>query len=138
MQKVLHYIEKNNLEIKLSFYSIIAVSGFLILMQTLFPDNYISGQISFYFSLITVSFCVIYIIFKKFNSPEFFLFPPVKFVFFYFLFQILVFNLSFTGHAVILNRQKYNELDDFIIETYDGDKVVKETLIEKIYKKLFK
>lgn len=138
MQKILYYIEKNNLEIKLSFYSIIAVTGFLILVQTLFPDNYISGRISYYFSLIAVSFCLIYLIFKKFNSPEFFLFPPTKFLFFYFFFHVLVINLSFTGNIAILNRQKYYELDEFIIETYDDERVIKETLIEKIYKKLFK
>lgn len=138
MLRILNFIEKNELEIRLSFYLIVINIGWIYFIINLFSKSNFSDDVSNYsFWIPSIAF-IIYLVFKKFNSSEFLLFPPIRFLFFYILFQALIGNVIFLGNGMILNRQKYNELDEFIIVTHDEEKKHKETFIEKIYKKLFK
>ncbi|KPH12031.1 hypothetical protein AMQ68_22100 [Chryseobacterium sp. ERMR1:04] len=138
MQKVVNFIERNELEIRLSFYLIVVNIIWMPFIVYLFSQSNFSDHVGNYFLWIPSIFFVIYIIVKKVKSSEFLLFPPIRFICFYFLFQALLFDASFSINNAILNRQKYDNLDEFITETNDEEIEEKETLVERIYKKIFK
>jgi hypothetical protein len=138
MQNIVRFLERNELELRLSFYLIIINIGWIYLMIIFFSQSNFYNAYNYSLWIPSVIF-IIYLIIKKINSGEFLLFAPVRLMFFYFLFQSLVLNMVTTSRSFILNRQKYNELGTFIIETYDEDNNKETTtFIEKIYKKLFK
>ncbi|ALR32319.1 hypothetical protein ATE47_18130 [Chryseobacterium sp. IHB B 17019] len=138
MQKIVNFIEKNELEIRLSFYLIVINIVWINFVVYLFSQSNLPNNVGNYSLWIPSIFFIIYIIIKSIKSSEFLLFPPIRFFCFYFLFQTLLFDASFSRNYAILNRQKYDNLDKFIIETYNDSKEIKVTLLEKIFNKLFK
>lgn len=138
MQKIVNFIRRNELEIRLSFYLIVINIVWIVFVVHLFSQSNFSDDIGNFSLWIPSIFFCIYIIIKSIKSSEFLLFPPIRFFCFYFLFQALLFDASFLINYAILNRQKYDNLDEFIIETYDESKETKTTFFEKIFNKLFK
>ncbi|MCD9618939.1 hypothetical protein [Chryseobacterium gleum] len=136
MQKVATFIDKNGLEIRLSVYLLAAVTLWAFLMLMLPLGISVFEKANLYFLYFAGALCIIYIAVKK--SQSFIFFTPIRFMFFYFLFKILIMNVGLGLNTAILNRQKYEMLDEFIIETYDEKKDVKVTFFEKIFNKLFK
>ncbi len=88
--------------------------------------------------LLPTFIAIIYLILKKVNSSEFLLFLPLRFLIINFALHILILNLTTNTFVSILNRQKYIDLEGFLIETYQDQFLEsKVTFIEKIYNKLF-
>lgn len=138
MQKIVNFIERNSFIIRLSFYLVIINFVWIVFVIKLFSGSNFSDSIYNYSLWIPSIIFVLYIIIKKFNSSEFLLFPVLKFGCFYLMFNALFATFFFFNGNAILNRQKYDNLDEFIIENYDDEESDKITLIEKFYKKIFK
>ncbi|MDR2206677.1 MAG: hypothetical protein LBE36_11060 [Flavobacteriaceae bacterium] len=138
-QKIEKFIERNNLEIKLCFYLFIGQTIWAILFGTFFWKSRLYEPITFTFLYIAGLGFIIYILIKKFGFLNI-IGVPVRFVFFYiFLLTIINMGISYGIGQTILNRQKYENLDEFIIETNDEtERNYKETFIERWYKKWFK
>jgi len=138
MQKVIRFLEKNELEIRISFYLIIINTGWIYFIVELFSGSNFNDNVFNYSLWIPSVIFVIYLIIKKFNSGEFLFFVPVRFALFYVFFHSLLFNIAYLSHNMILNRQKYNELETFIVYTFDDNEERTITFVEKIYNKIFK
>lgn len=136
MLKVAGFIERNSLDIKVALYLIITVIIWSLLTLILPLWGSLLDKVNLYFLYFSGALCIIYLCVKKPDS--FVYFTPIRFIFFYFLFRILIMNIGFFSNVAILNRQKYDNIDEFIIETCVEDKEKKITFIEKVYRILFK
>jgi len=137
MKKILDFVERNSLEIKLSFYLMFLVFGWSFLIGLLFSHSENLQTVNLYFFYFACCCSIVYLLIKKRNSSKFLLFIPVRFVFFYFFFQIIFFFGS--GNNAVLNRQKYDDIDEFIITQYEVESIgCPISLVTNFLKKLFK
>ncbi|QQV02205.1 hypothetical protein [Chryseobacterium sp. FDAARGOS 1104] len=138
MLKIINFLKKNKTELILCFLLFAINSLWYLVISVFFVETYYSENTFNYLMLLPTCSAVVYLILKKFNSSEFLLFPPLRFLVINFTLHILIFNLTTNTFVSILNRQKYVNLEGFLIETYEDQSAKsKITFLEKIYNKLF-